>query len=866
MGCQDVLTRKTGVIVGDDVLKLFNYAQEHKFAIPAINVTSSSTVVAALEAARDQKAPVILQMSQGGAAYFAGKGVANGKQEASIAGGIAGAHYIRAVAPAYGIPVILHTDHCAKKLLPWLDGLLDADEAYFKKEGEPLFSSHMIDLSEESVEYNIATTAAYLKRAAPMKQWLEMEIGITGGEEDGVNNEDVDNNSLYTQPEDILAIYQALSPISPFFSIAAGFGNVHGVYKPGNVKLHPELLGKHQKYVKDAIGAKEDKPVFLVFHGGSGSAKKEFVDAISYGVVKVNLDTDLQYAYLTGIRDYVLSKKEYIMKQVGNPDGEDKPNKKYFDPRVWVREGEKTMSARLTEGLIDFNTSNQFPTAFFVFVKSPEMVTGCLVAKGRDTFNHKPRKPRKPRPNRPLLRHGLPNKSNPGLLKQLFDAASCYYGPNLRSPVPRWRPAENGSGVQATTHWTDGPRNDVLSGGRTQSSEAAHHRIAMAESEGGGVPPAQKQGWTSFLKSMSSFSGDLSSLTAPPFILSSTSLTEFSSYWAEHPSIFVAPAAEKDPQKRALLVLKWFLSTLKQQYASRSDKYGNEKKPLNPFLGELFLGKWVDAAGTTELVSEQVSHHPPVTAYSIYNKEKGVHLQGYNAQKASFSRTINVKQIGHAIFSIPAYDETYLITLPNLHIEGLIFGAPFVELNDKTYITSSSGFTAKIDYSGRGWVSGKKNSFTATLYPTGKESSILYTITGQWNKTFEVREGKKGAVIDDYDAEASAPTPLTIAPLEEQDPMESRRAWSKVAAGIAAGDMDATGVEKSKIENEQRALRAKEKEEGSEWARRYFTRVESDKLLEALAPKIGLLVEDDKTGGIWRFDEKKAAAEAGKKN
>ncbi|OBT69469.1 fructose-bisphosphate aldolase 1 [Pseudogymnoascus sp. 23342-1-I1] len=359
MGCQDVLTRKTGVIVGDDVLKLFNYAQEHNFAIPAINVTSSSTVVAALEAARDQKAPVILQMSQGGAAYFAGKGVANGKQEASIAGGIAGAHYIRAVAPAYGIPVILHTDHCAKKLLPWLDGLLDADEAYFKKEGEPLFSSHMIDLSEEEVEYNINTTAAYLKRAAPMKQWLEMEIGITGGEEDGVNNEDVDNNSLYTQPEDILAIYKALSPISPFFSIAAGFGNVHGVYKPGNVKLHPELLGKHQKYVKDAIGAKEDKPVFLVFHGGSGSAKKEFTDAISYGVVKVNLDTDLQYAYLTGIRDYVLNKKDYILKQVGNPDGEDKPNKKYFDPRVWVREGEKTMSARLTEGLIDFNTSNQ---------------------------------------------------------------------------------------------------------------------------------------------------------------------------------------------------------------------------------------------------------------------------------------------------------------------------------------------------------------------------------------------------------------------------------------------------------------------------------------------------------------------------
>jgi len=359
MGASSVLSRKTGVIVGDDVLKLFNYAQEHKFAIPAINCTSSSTVVASLEAARDAKSPIIIQMSQGGAAYFAGKGVSNGNQEASIAGAIAAAHYVRSIAPIYGIPVILHTDHCAKKLLPWLDGLLDADEKYFKEHGEPLFSSHMIDLSEEEVEFNIQTTAKYLKRAAPMKQWLEMEIGITGGEEDGVNNEDVDNNSLYTQPEDILAIYKALSPISPYFSIAAGFGNVHGVYKPGNVKLHPELLSKHQKYVKDAIGAKEDKPVFLVFHGGSGSSKKEYLDAISYGVVKVNLDTDLQYAYLTGIRDFVLNKKDYIMSQVGNPDGEDKPNKKFFDPRVWVREGEKTMSARIKEALTDFNTAGQ---------------------------------------------------------------------------------------------------------------------------------------------------------------------------------------------------------------------------------------------------------------------------------------------------------------------------------------------------------------------------------------------------------------------------------------------------------------------------------------------------------------------------
>ncbi|KAK3077261.1 Fructose-bisphosphate aldolase 1 [Coniosporium uncinatum] len=298
-------------------------------------------------------------MSQGGAAYFCGKGAPNKNQEASITGAVAAAHFIRSIAPAYGIPVVLHTDHCAKKLLPWLDGMMDADEKYFKEHNEPLFSSHMIDLSEEEVDFNVKTTAKYLERAAPMKQWLEMEIGITGGEEDGVNNEDVDNNSLYTQPEDIYNIYKTLSPISPYFSIAAGFGNVHGVYKPGNVKLHPELLSKHQKYVADQEGTKEEKPVFLVFHGGSGSSKQEYLDAISYGVVKVNLDTDLQWAYLTGIRDYVLNKKDYLMQQVGNPDGPDKPNKKYYDPRVWVREGEMTMKARVTEALKDFNTAGQ---------------------------------------------------------------------------------------------------------------------------------------------------------------------------------------------------------------------------------------------------------------------------------------------------------------------------------------------------------------------------------------------------------------------------------------------------------------------------------------------------------------------------
>lgn len=360
MGIQSVLKRKTGVIVGDDVRALFDYAKEHKFAIPAINVTTSSTVVAALEAARDAKSPIVLQTSNGGAAYFAGKGVSNEGQNASIQGSVAAAHYIRAIAPAYGIPVVLHSDHCAKKLLPWYDGMLAADEAYFKQHGEPLFSSHMLDLSEESDDENIATCVKYFTRMAKMNQWLEMEIGITGGEEDGVNNEHVAKEDLYTSPETVYAVYEALAPISPNFSIAAAFGNVHGVYQAGNVVLSPQILGDHQKYAAQKIGAAADsKPLYLVFHGGSGSTQEEFNTGISNGVVKVNLDTDCQYAYLTGIRDYVLNKKDYIMAMVGNPDGADKPNKKYFDPRVWVREGEKTMSKRISEALDVFHTKNQ---------------------------------------------------------------------------------------------------------------------------------------------------------------------------------------------------------------------------------------------------------------------------------------------------------------------------------------------------------------------------------------------------------------------------------------------------------------------------------------------------------------------------
>ncbi|KAI9690107.1 MAG: Oxysterol binding protein [Bogoriella megaspora] len=369
------------------------------------------------------------------------------------------------------------------------------------------------------------------------------------------------------------------------------------------------------------------------------------------------------------------------------------------------------------------------------------------------------------------------------------------------------------------------------------------------------VPSQSKGSWSSFLRSIASFNGDLSTMTAPPFILSSTSLVEYSSYWAEHPKLFVAPAAEKDPQKRALLVLKWFLSTLKQQYSSRNEKLGSEKKPLNPFLGELFLGEWKDEAGTTKLVSEQVSHHPPVTAYCIWNSDAGVQLQGYNAQKASFSRTINIKQVGHALLHLAPYDEDYLITLPALYIEGLITMSPYVELDRKAYITSTSGYTSCINFSGRGWVSGKKNSFTASLYKTGSEKDVLYTAEGQWTDSFKFKDAKSNKTVDEYNAKAAKTTPLTIAPLEQQDELESRRAWAKVAKGIESGDMDLVSREKSAIENKQRDLRKHEKEEGREWKRRYFRRVDRHERFEELADKVGVEHDEKATNGAWVFDE-----------
>jgi len=336
---------KAGVVIGDDVLALFNWAKAEGFAIPAVNCVSSSSVNSCLEAASVTKNPVIIQVSQGGGYFYCGKGIKDTDYKATIAGSVALAHHVRTVAPLYGVPVVIHSDHCAKKLLPWFDGMMEADEAYFKAHGEPLFSSHMLDLSEEPDEENIAICVKYFTRMAPMKIWLEMEIGITGGVEDGVDNSGVTKDKLYTSPEQVYAVYEALSPIAPYFSIAAAFGNVHGVYKPGNVKLSPELLGGHQEFAAGKCG--KAKPLYLVFHGGSGSTPDEINTAVGNGVVKMNIDTDTQWAYWEGLLKYYKAKEGYLQGQIGNPDGEDKPNKSQYDPRAWLRACEKTMVDRV---------------------------------------------------------------------------------------------------------------------------------------------------------------------------------------------------------------------------------------------------------------------------------------------------------------------------------------------------------------------------------------------------------------------------------------------------------------------------------------------------------------------------------------
>ena len=348
---------KSGVATGDQVQEIFNYAKEKGFALPAVNVTGSSSINGVLETAAKLNAPVIIQFSNGGAIYNAGKGLSNENQKAAIAGGIAGAKHIHTLAEAYGATVILHTDHCAKNLLPWIDGLLDASEAHFAATGKPLFSSHMIDLSEEPLHENIEICKEYLARMSKMGMTLEIELGITGGEEDGVDNSDVDSSKLYTQPEEVAYAYEELMKVSPKFTIAAAFGNVHGVYKPGNVKLTPKILHNSQEYVQAHYNTGKN-PVDFVFHGGSGSTIEEIREAIGYGVIKMNIDTDLQFAYTEGIRDYMVNNIDYLRTQIGNPSGADSPNKKYYDPRKWVREGEMTFNTRLEQAFADLNNVN----------------------------------------------------------------------------------------------------------------------------------------------------------------------------------------------------------------------------------------------------------------------------------------------------------------------------------------------------------------------------------------------------------------------------------------------------------------------------------------------------------------------------
>jgi len=350
-----------GVVTGDNLLKLMEHARKHEYAIPAVNCTSSSTINAALEAGKKNNSPVMIQVSNGGGSFLVGKSIKDPK--AAAAGSVALAMHVRSVAKYYGIPVVLHSDHCAKKLLPWFDGMIEADEEFFAKTGEPLFSSHMLDLSEEPDDENIAICVEYFKRLAPMKIWLEMEIGITGGEEDGVNNEDVDPEKLYTTPEQVYNVYEALSKVGEMFSVAAAFGNVHGVYKPGNVKLSPEKLGTHQVYTKKKINSPLEKPIFLVMHGGSGSTDDEIKTAVKNGVVKMNIDTDTQWSYWDGLRKFEAEKRKYLQGQIGNPDGAEKPNKKFYDSRVWVRKAEESMAARIGVAMDKLGSLGTYPAS-----------------------------------------------------------------------------------------------------------------------------------------------------------------------------------------------------------------------------------------------------------------------------------------------------------------------------------------------------------------------------------------------------------------------------------------------------------------------------------------------------------------------
>lgn len=346
---------RPGVLHGDEVTELLNFANEKNFAMPAVNVVGSNTINGALEAAAQVNSPIIIQFSNGGAVFNAGKGLSNEDQKAAIAGAVSGAHHIHMMAEAYGVTVILHTDHAARKLLPWVSGMLDWGEKYYEQYGRPLYSSHMLDLSEEPIQENMATSVEFFKRMNQIGMTIEIELGVTGGEEDGVDNTDIDSSKLYTQPDEVAYAYEQLKAVSERFTVAAAFGNVHGVYKPGNVKLTPVILKNSQEYVKNKFQTADDNPINFVFHGGSGSSREEIREAIEYGAVKMNIDTDTQWAFWDGVRAYEAANRGYLQGQIGNPDGADKPNKKKYDPRVWLREGEKSYTARLIQAFEDLN-------------------------------------------------------------------------------------------------------------------------------------------------------------------------------------------------------------------------------------------------------------------------------------------------------------------------------------------------------------------------------------------------------------------------------------------------------------------------------------------------------------------------------
>lgn len=346
-----------GVVTGEKVQEVFAYAKANEFALPAANVVGTDSVNAVMETAQEVNAPVILQFSQGGSVFFAGKGLGNEGQQAAVAGAISGAHHVHQMAALYDARVILHTDHCAKKLLPWIDGLLEAGESFYKVHGIPLYSSHMLDLSVEPLVENIEICKGYLERMSKMGMTLELELGITGGEEDGVDHSGVESSRLYTQPQEVAYAYEELMKVSDRFTIAAAFGNVHGVYRPGNVQLKPKILRDSQQYVQEKFGT-DEKPINFVFHGGSGSSVDEIREAVSYGAIKFNIDTDLQWAFWDGVRHYYQANEGYLQSQIGNPDGPDSPNKKYYDPRAWLRKGEDSFKARLKKAFEDLNNVN----------------------------------------------------------------------------------------------------------------------------------------------------------------------------------------------------------------------------------------------------------------------------------------------------------------------------------------------------------------------------------------------------------------------------------------------------------------------------------------------------------------------------